>query len=637
MMYQRVLFVTAFLLGLNVRAQQVRVVEDAFGTRGEIRSAVPGTDSVLPRKGPLEIRWRELNGRALKTFRVKGQTQEHLPVGAWIWEEADWDYTVRVGDNIRPVFQAQGRREKWEGSFVNGLPDGKWNYTLDSLSAAGVSYGIQIRAELFYKNGKPSGAVSLENNRGGTSLKVKGSCDAQGFATGSWIYQYKTAGGLVVKEERVYKKGLLTEVRLTEGTNKSVVKLEHNLRFVEQAGEAALFEGKRIGEEHFEMDEYAGRAAEGLRDDLKRYFLGGWHLPVFPYEVARELPAFKKLEYPLSPEEKDDIRAARALIRTQRDSIDRQLSGNVYIHRSRSGELDTTIAFLQLNRERLHYIDSLLDRTDLPRFTYKNRYEQGVQHWISGLNALRTARGEVYDSLSVSLPLLSVAPDSLTIFGRLKQVLRQNETILPPYYHTVAKARLLLKREGELKTLEDLMLERFREVQVMYAEKAGVGGQIASKWVKGEVPHLLQEYARTDAYEEALHIGQQVMQRLDSLEAWQGRTEVFDKMAEVLKSQYTYMAYNPYTGAKDIAITIKKRFLQNVLTQLWPYTLAELEREKDWEHWASLWNQQFRVYHYLLNFASKDDAAARRLDRRVRKEKKPERMLRLILHQMDND
>lgn len=632
-----IVFPVILLTVCQLYAQKINVIEDEYGVKGEIRCSGVYSDSILPQQGPLDIRWRELDSTGLKTYRVKGQTRNHLPVGKWLWEEGYWNYTIHVGANIRPVFNAKGQRLRWEGRFAEGKPEGKWIFTLDSVANNGGSLGTLVRIEIGYKNGKPFGLFSLENTTHKNVLRLKGQCDDQGVASGTWNYYYQNKEGIIIKEERVYKKGLLTEVRTTDNGVLSVRKFEQNIRFIEHSGNAELFEGMRIGDERFEMDEYGSRASGLVNYDMNNYFLKGWDLGVFPFEFVRGIPVFKKLEYPLSPEEKEDIDYSRKLIKSLRDSIDNQLAGNIYIHRSRSGQLDTTIAFLQLNILRLNYIDSLLSRTELPLFTYKNRYDQGVQHWVSGLNMLRKTKGEVYDSLETELPEVVINTDTANIFRELKNLLVKNASVLPRYYHIVERARIALKREGELKELEDRMVERFQQVQVFYADKAGIGAEINTKWVKGAVQRLLQEYAQADQYEDALKIGNEVMLHLDSLEAWEGKVAEFNKMVTVLSAHYTYLAYNPYTGINDIAITAKKRFINNVLTQMWPYIINELKNEKDWEKWSELWGRQFRLYNYLLNFVSREDAQAKRLERRVRKEKKPERMLRLIVNQMEGN
>lgn len=628
-----IVFTTFLSFCLN--AQNIKKFEDDLGIQGEIRFSGTYPDTALPKQGPLDIRWRKIENKSLKTYRVKGQTRNHQPTGKWTWEEAEWEYKVNAGTGITPSFSAQGARMKWEGNLSEGIPEGKWTFTLDSITSSGKPIGILIKMDLQFKNGKPSGVVSMEDNINKNKLKLKGICE-NGIATGTWNYTYKNQEGITVREERVYKKGLLTEVRTFGGTAKSVVKFEDNDRFAETAGKDSLFEGKKIGNQQFQQDEYGGIASELLHENLHHYFLQGWVLEVFPFEIVLHVPVFKRLEYPLNSEELEDISRCRELVKKQKDTIEELLSGNIDIHRSRSGELDTTISFLQLNYERLDHIDSLLYRTELPFFTYKNRYGQGIMHWIHNLNQLRYAQGEIYDSLKIELPAITSHLDSLYIFKEFRRILENNETVFPAYYQTVEKAHISLKREGELRELEDKIVERLKEQQIFYSEKEGMYHLIYTRWIKGEIQELLREYARTDEYEEALRTGTDIVNRLDSIESWKNKIEIFEQMPVVLKSQYTYLAYNPYSGENDIEITIKKRFLNNILTNLWPYMLKEIDEETEWDKWVLLWNRQFKVFNYLMEFASKDDASSKRIDKRVRKEKKPEKILRIILQQPDH-
>lgn len=631
---KRWIWIVAFLaLSLEVDAQNLKIFEDGLGVKGEYRFSGEYQDTVLPRQGPVEIRWRELSGGYLKTYRVKGQTRDHLPTGRWIWEEAQWDYKVSAGASIVPLFEAKGERMKWEGAFVAGKPDGKWMFNVDSISGSGKPVSYLIKVEMAFKNGKPSGAFSLTDNTGSYALRVKGMCDTTGVAAGTWNYTYKNEQGVLVKEEREYKQGLLTAVKRTEGTNKSELNFESNSRFIQNGNYLASVNGSRIGDLSFGQDEYGGIASELYHENLSQYFQRGWKLGVFPYAFDRFIPSFRRLEHPLNEKEIRDLANSRRLISGQKDTIEQLLSGNISIHRSRSGELDTTISYLQLQLLRLNYLDSLLDRVELPFFTYKNRYGMDSRNWIEGLNRFRYAKGQVYDSLRVELPLIELAGDSVYFFREIYHILSRNEAELPRYFQEVENAHISVKQEGELQELENKIAERFAEQQLFYEDKEGIGALIRTKWVRGEVQHLIQEYARSDEYETALSIGSEVLVKLDSLESWQSKIELFDRMPELLKSSYTYLVYNPYTGENSIAVTNKKRFLNAVLTNLWPYLLNEIREESEWAAWCELWERQFTVFNYLVDFAAKDDAHAKRIDKRVRKEKKPEKMLKILLQQ----
>lgn len=612
-----------------LNAQKIKTFEDRFGTRGEIRYEGELSEKELPKQGIVDIRWREINNSGIVTYRIKGQTKEHLPVGKWTWEEAHWDYTFEVGNDIRPEFNSKGNRKKWEGSFANGKPDGRWTFISDSISSNPKDNRLLLKIEINYKDNIPTGVISFENNLNENNLTLKGVLDKGGIATGVWVYQYKK-DGKPVKEERIYKNGLLTEIRLIQGRETTFEKLIHNIEFLDNSNT----DGKRIGEMLFEKDELSNPASEIFFDGLNNYFLKGWKLTAFPYEVNFELPRFKKLEYPLSPEEKNDIQESKKLIEKHKKSIEDLLTDNIYIHRSRNVELDTTVSYLQLNLSRINHIDSLLNQTKNPLFLYKNRSEQTGKNWIKQLNNLRTQKAESYDSVMVSVAEITTS-ETINIFRKLKEDLLRLENDFPKYSQVIKNTQTSLKREGELKTLENKMIERFLQLQSFYSEADGIGKEINEKWLKGEIQYELQRYSQTENYEEALQLGNRLTGQLNALSEWKDKIEDFNTMDKSLKAHYTYMAYNPYTGANDIEIVRKRRFLNNVLGDMFPFMRKELSEEQNFEKWTALWNRQFVIYDFLVVFVSREDSQANRLEKRIRSEKKPERMLKNILTQIE--
>lgn len=622
-----------FLMPFIANAQSLKTIEDELGIKGKIRYSGVYSDTTLPQNGPIEIRWRAMENNTLETYRIQGQTNNYQPVGKWIWEEAKWSHTINVSNSIQPEFKAKGERMKWEANFHEGIPEGKWSLTMDSIHSNGISFEQLIRVDLNYIKGKPSGFLSMEDNIGINKFRLKGQCDNNGIATGTWSFIYKTPNGIQVKEERIYQKGLLTEQRISEGTKKTVTKIEHTINFLQNAKEG--LRGIRIGDQLFQQDELGGIATELLHENMHTYFLQGWLLSVFPFEVVRHTPAFKRLEYPLTESELEDFTYCRQLVQKQKSEIETLLAGNISIHRARNAELDTTISFLQLNYDRLNCIDSLLTRTEHPFFTYKNRYAQGISHWIKDLNRFQYAKGEIFGSLSIQLSPIKITSDSLYIFKELIAILKQNEATFPYYYQVIENAHISVKQEGELKGLEDKIIQRFNDQQAFYDKGAGVYTLINDKWIKGDIPALLQKYAQTDEYNDALVIGHQILDRLDSLEKWHHQVDLINNAPALLKARYTYLAYNPYTGENDISMTIKKRFLNATLTYLWPYLLDKIEQENDWEQWVIMWNRHIAIFNYLLKFSEREDSVSKRVDKRVRQEKKPEKILRIIEHHIE--
>ncbi len=607
-------------------AQQVKTFHDTFGVQGEIRYTGNYIVDSLPKQGAVDIRWRTIDSVHLKTYLTKGNTQNHVPNGVWTWEEARWNYHIRVGDNSQPVFSTNGRRKRWEGRFLKGTPDGRWTFSMDSINNTGRIAANYIKININYKEGKPTGNISYENRL--RSVRLSGTLNSDGVATGTWVYNYKNQEGIQVTEERLYTNGLLTQINVTAKSKYTIV-LEHNNHFFTNTTSA---QPGRVGSLRFAKEEYNTDASDLFFLDFTHYFLGGWQLEAFSYSFDRKGPGFQRLEYPLSNVETEDIRSAKTMIARQKKEIEDHLSSNIHIYRFRNVQIDTTVAYLQLKLERLYYLDSLLTQSDHPEFTYKNREEKELNAWIEELNRNRTTKGEVFDTVKVDIGLLPVS--SASIFGQIRNYITNNQKLLSSYFNIVEHAGIAVHREGELKTLEDEMVKKFDDLQNAYADKKGIARIIHERFIKGQVATLLQEFAGTEDYNKAIARSNVLNSMLDSIAHWSDLLEPFDDMPATIRAEYSKMVYNPYSGANDIEIVNKRKFIQNVQTVMWPHMLKELNQTADWDKWVHLWNQQFEVYHYLLNFAARDDASAKRLDRRVRTDKKPERMLQYILDEM---
>lgn len=621
-----------FALGHEIAwTQKVTKIEDNFGTKGKIRHSSVLHDSLLPQSGILDIRWREFENKRIHTYQVNGQTKNHLPIGKWIWEEGSWDFNIGVGVNAQPAFQTTGIRNKWEGSFVDGLANGTWNYALDSVSNNGQSVSNLAKIQLNYNAGVPFGTVVLERNIHGNALKLKGNLDKNGIATGTWLLQY-FQNGQRVQEERSYEKGLLRQIVLIKNKNdRQIIPIERNLKYLAAQNLGTLERSVTIGTMPFFEDEYSSKGSQLVNELLQQQYQSGWHLTAFPFKVNLNLPAYRRLSYPLTAAELKTINESKALITSQREAISKQLSGNILVNRSRSATVDTSVAYLQLQAQRLQILDSLFNRIESPAFIYKDRHGQALLSWAELLNKNINANGDVYDSFAVQLPIVINAQGEHGFFTSIANMLNQNERTLPLYLSTIEKAKQSQEREGELKALETKTIKRLERVQNLYASKSGIGATINKKWIKGDISQLMQRYANTNQYDTASTILNDINVYLDSLENWAPKTEAFDKMPKSIREQYTILVYNPYTGINDIEMVLKRRFLNKVLQELWPYMDREIQEVNDWQQWKSLWQQRFTIYGFMQNFISKEDRASQKIENKIRKERKPERMRKTIL------
>lgn len=625
--------VAVWISSIVLQAQNIKIFEDDYGVQGEVRSSEVFEEGKLPQRGHLDIKWRNFDGNRLITYRIKGAAKEANLDGAWIWEVARWKYTVNVSETVKPVFTTLGKRKKWEGSFADGKPNGKWVFTLDSLASDGRVIMNLIRLDIVFQNGIPVGAFSLYNNLENNALKLVGSCDKDGVANGTWVFSYKNDAGKTIKETRNYAQGLLTEIKKIDGTQMQTFALEHTMQFLNKKVDTSLV---KLGRQLFEKDEVPTPEIEAVCTVLQNYFLSGWNLPLVGAKVEFAIPQFRQLAFLLTNEEIQQIKEVQTEVDITKNNIELYSNANTFIQRHRNAKIDTIIAHIELVEERYQLIDSLLQVTTTDAFTYQNKEQALMNKWKQLFGSSIRKKGEVFASIETSLPAIVFEENESFLDGILKYVKQENER-LKTYFTHIEKETIAIQQEGELDKIAHQIENRYKTIEQLYYGKFGVAQDIQEQLIDGESHRLIQEFSLATEFQEAKRRGSEVLQLLDSLEIWSSKLKVFDEMEGNLKTKYRYLAYNPYTGENDIEVKIKKRFMNVILSDVWPHLNMELKAAKSWQDWAIVWNNYFNIYTYLMEFATRDDAQAQRIEKRIRKEKKPERILRMILNQIESD
>lgn len=617
----------------EVIGQKTETFHDTYGLQGQLKYLGSLSDTALPKNGPFELQWREIENNLISSYYTKGNLKNHQPTGAWTWEEASWKQKINVGSTISPNYQTAGKRAKWSGKFLNGLQDGKWIYNLDSIALNGQVKQKLLRIELVYKEGKPMGNFKLEEFGTTLPIIVVGQT-VNGLANGTWKYTYKKTNGTAYSEERVYREGLLLETKILDGTQKSTIEFKDNQQYFLEANKAQL--PFQIGSIQFDMDNAQDSMSEWLKAQLTLRFQTGWSLAHFPHEVHFFTPMYKRLKYPLSETENENKQLIQQEILSQNEKINGVLVDHMEIHRTRNTTLDTTVSYLELLSNRLSIIDSFMLTTENELFFYQTRETSQFKSLTKKLEHIGIGKSTTVDSLVVTLSNNSLSDSSANIFASLKDLLAVHANQLPTYIQVVEDAHLSVKQEAELQEMEEKILEKLALQQQFYASTTGLNHTIKSRWIEKEIPLNLQKYAQTDSFQAAKVIGLQVMVLLDSLQAWQNQTTHLDRADSTFKATYTLLAYNPYTGANDITMVVKKRFLATITSQIWPYLMADLEATKNWNEWSIKWNKAWDYYNYFLQFVSMDDKDSKRVEKKVRKEKKVERMLKTIDHHLED-
>jgi hypothetical protein len=622
-------FIIILLLGLSafkINAQNRVDFFDGDDLKGRVQLRGELQDTILPKHGPFSAHWRELDGDYINTFVVNGGLQNHLPQGVWSWQQARWSYSISAGNNIKPDFKTQGISARWSAYFEKGVPDRQWIYTLDSLDNDGRITQKLMHVKFIYKSGVVAGRFVVEDFRKDTYFKVSGTTDNEGNASGVWEYQYHDAAGNLITENHHYLKGLLLKVYVF-ATDTQEINFKTNQQFINAANADSSV---RIGALRYTDSEFKGVGNEKWSEILNEYYKSGWRLPVFPYTFDLNIPFFKRLEYPLSVEEEQFISQIKSNSEFIKSEIDNYVQGGMLILRSRSSAMDLSISFLEQTRLRMQMIDSLIARTELPSFTYKNRYQPGILRFIQSINEMAEVRAQIYDTLNLQLPLILPDTANFRLFYELNKLTEISKNTLAEHFEVIGREIFVLQREDERKNLEEQLMENLKALQDLFGNENGIGAHIRNVWINEMLQQEIIRYAQNDDYESAMNLGQSILSRIDTIKLMKDRVAVFDSMPYRIHKEYQRFVYNPYTGKNDLEMIVKKRFVNTVLENLWPWLENNVKKEESWSKFKLLWEQQFEVYNYVMTFANREDRQANKINKRVRKETNPERILRFL-------
>lgn len=632
------------LLTSPVIGQETKEFYDEHGLQGTLRYSGGSdhrADSVLPQSGIYKLSWRDLAEDSVHTYYAEGRLKNHLPDAEWTWREGRWRFEVRPGSNVEPRFTTFGKRIVWQTQFTKGEMEGLWQVRLERVNEEGEVFSDLLTLNGRYESGVLVEELTIEDHRSNVvDIDFKLPLNDFGEAHGTWSMKYpvvRNSDTISVTEERHYETGLLYKIVQHYPDTSYTTLLEREWRFLENRKQRKDTFNLRIGRHAFEEDGYAGRSQVLFHEYVQQFLTGGWNHTLFPYQMRRGVPIFRKLQLPLSDRELmliDRMKERSDSLRTQ--LLERLNYRNIKINRGRSAELDLAIAYLQRSEQLLDKVDSLLVQAQDPMFTYCNRSGGEVCHWPDSLNAPGEARGEVYDSVYVEMPHFPVAVDSLELLGGMAEVVEALEKSLPVYLHTIDESFNEILKADEIQALSDKLTEKLQVLQREYAEMDGVGAFVRERWVQQHLNNELKRFSREDSYRHAVKYGDHILSRMDTLLAWAPYWSEFDSMPERLNEHYRYFAYNPYTGDHDIEMPVKRRFFNAVKERLWPYLEEELLRVDEWEAWVSQMELTRTTYNSLMRFANIEHRSTRRIERRIRQEDNPDKMIRTINNYMED-
>jgi hypothetical protein len=609
--------------------QQIRQFHDDYGLQGEIKYFDKWMDTPLPKQGLFELKWRSIDTNHITTYYIKGYLKNHLPYGVWQWEEGTWTYAIEPGNNVQPFFNATGDRISWRGEFVNGLPHGKWRLEIDSVQLNQKNKPYVV-AQFNYVKGIHTGEFTIEKTDELDGFKLKGTTDTKGMANGQWSLNYiDKKSGTPISEERSYRNGLLLEIKTTKDDKVKTIVMQENKQALKVLHEANN-QPTALSPNNYSFDGYASPGSSIIEYGMKELAACGWQLNGFDYYGDRVSPHFKRIIFPLQPMEMNELE----LLCSQVDELKNRIgeyrkNTSLIINRSRNAAFDLAVAYVDAASNQLQFLDSLIDVVELPDFVYHNRYTADFGAIKVKLKKIQMVNANHYES-SDTLPTAWLSREESPLLRPLVEITHQLNIKINTYLLIIENEMETMHREGELLSLEKDLYHQFNQLDSIFLASSGTLKEVYAYWVGEFSKQRIKAYAQISDYEQAKKMALDTRMKMDSLQSWVDKVRFIDSISTHINTQYSHMAYNPYTGKNDLEVRLKKRFYTVVTTVLIPDLRDRLIQTKDWDTWVELLNLNLEVYREIMDFVNKDDQQARKTEKKIRKMDNPDRIIKLL-------
>lgn len=629
---RKINFIILFLITLvhcNTALGQysVKKFNDIYGLQGQILYLGNWSDTSLPSQGNYELKWRDLNENYIKTYSAKGNLKNALPQGKWTWEEGYWSYSIEPSNQLIPLFKSTGIQTSWKGNFADGLPNGKWIITVDSIISDKKTKPF-ITASIHYSNGKAVNYFTLEDKSVSKPFKLQGYCDAEGQATNTWIFDYPSEDSLLkLTEQRTYIKGILIEKQIIQNGKTIVQKtFDENKTLLQEIADS-VNPYLTLSNAVFFTDQDSNYTSQLYQYYLDKYINAGWYQVEVKHNFIRERPIFRRFEYLLTPKERELQLYLADAIKNSKDTMEHYLKNtSLNINRGRNNQLDEALGYLQTIDLRLAVIDSLVLITQQDDYLYLNRSKLQLNAPI--FESCTQIKGLYYPiELNLCLPIPN---DTLTYLEQIHSIYTKSVEKLPFYLNVIDNNMEEIKREKELLAIEEQLYTKYNTLAEIYKNKTGCLFDIYEIWVLGNIGSDLKNYAQTTNYEASKIIAKKVHSKMDSLIHWVEIFEDLDTMTSAVKTQYTNFVYNPYNGKNDIEMLLKKRFYNVINQYLLPWMVENLHQIRDWEEFSEQLYICRKTYFNILTFVYKDDNAAKKTEKKIRKMTQPDKIQKTL-------
>jgi hypothetical protein len=586
-----------------------------------------------------------------------GKYKDGLKEGKWVYLNNTFDINIRtVTVGLQLLADLNGSRSKLEGNYREGKAHGPWKLEVQEIKDGRV-VGIAQKANLNFNDGKMVGDYYFEDADEDYPLKVRGSYSEDHFFDGEWVLEY-VADSIPIIERRFYDNGFLLKLELHDKQNDiTLFDLEYEMvreRLSRaRAGEEDL--GYAIGNRRFgflfddgfpdfsekEVGQSSGNEilhrVKGIIADRE---IEGLNLPGI---LELQAGGTRRFEYTYSTAEQQALENLDQDLSQYISDIQKFVNNSTLaLNRQRSDSLAFTFKFLDNTLNKFIVLQENVEMLQSEEFKYQSK-ETFFQDGIEGIKKQDTITYTYDDEERVRVfdNEVSVRNGAGIIFNIQKYVERRQAVVdqMDPFVRQQIKE---IERDMVSQQLEDEMLMIIDSVSAVYNIERGMN-QMDEQGIplrpslidlyevyQRRLDSKMQEYSNVEGFENKQEIGLSILELSQIyIEAYQAVGRI-PEYIETLDQAYTKLSYNPYMDRYDIATRIKRNIYFAAVDYLIPGLRNAIVHAEDFREIPSSKKDLEESVERLIEISKLPDSETRSIERRLRRETRPDRILRLL-------
>lgn len=563
-----------------------------------------------------------------------GAFNKNKKEGPWNYQYQNHHVKIDEIEEFKPRSTLTSQYSILDARYDEGLATGKWTFSKNAY-VQGVKTSTLEEASFAFNKGVLSDVFEWIDYKG-TSTKVKGKFDENGFLHEVWEFTYPE-DSITVRETRVYEHGfLLTLVKATStgDTLNSIVYQDvfNTLKLLPENQEEVSIHSQ-LHPLLFDMGYHADageltlqKRGNALLQNSVREFL---FLDTAFRETTKRVYGSARFQYLVTKKDVSDL----SVIRKCLDSIQTDLASiknkNFFeLSNQHSDSLAWKYEFVQRYSSRLKSLLEMADFMETPayRFTDPGIY---LNHYAGFLHATDSIRYNFADE--AKLRIIPYAHHSITSVTDLKNRVEEEMLLVRQIVTDINVELKTVLQSYQLQKLDSIILDTKAEVEDWYDH---VTDPLVTPYLEifrrrfltSDFNRMKREYANSSTFDDKLGAGYDILNFLGSLKEFPVRLEYIYQMRDSIAMAYTESRLDPYTF-NYIDIKVKRRLYEKAAEELFLWMMKNMSEalkvEEVEEHLTAVEQLQKR----LLKLRTENTV---QIEKQIRPKSTPDEIRKII-------